>query len=444
MQIQLSDHFNTGRLLRFTLPSVASMVFTSVYGIVDGYFVSNYVGKIPFTGLNLIWPFVMMLGAAGNMIGVGGSALVGMTLGQGRKERANQLFSFFIYFMILSGAVLSVVGYLFVPQVSVLLGADPDVLPFAIVYGRINMLGLTFLTLQYAFQAFMITAEQPKVGFYVTVASGVANMVLDAVLIAGFGMGIEGAAWATIASQAVGSVVPIFLFFRTKNRWIIRLGRPAADLRALGKACTNGASEFLTSVSMSIVGMLYNFQLLRYAGNDGVAAYGVIMYVAMIFIAVNFGFSMGVGPLFSFQHGAENRTELKNLFARSMRLICISSVIMLVAAELLAKPLAYLFTGYDSGLLAMTTHGFVIVSFSFLLCGPGMFGASMFTALNNGLISALTSFIRTVALQVLFVFLLPLFWGLDGIWWSSVFTEGFATLVTVLFIWKYRNRYGYL
>ena len=442
--IQLSDHFNFRRLLRFTLPSIASMIFASIYGIVDGFFVSNNVGKIPFAGLNIIMPFIMMLGAVGNMIGLGGSALIGKTLGEGDREKANSLFSFFIYFMAGAGVVLAILGNIFLPQIAVLLRAEGEVLGYAVLYGRICLVGLIFLSLQYAFQGFLITAEKPHIGFFVTVAAGVTNMILDALFIVVFKWGLAGAALATVIGQFVGAVVPIIMFANPKNDWILKLGKAKFDGRSLLKACTNGSSEFLSNISMSVVGMLYNSQLLKYAGNDGVVAYGVIMYVNMIFIAVFFGFTVGVSPIMSFNYGAGNTTELKSLFRKCSTIIGAASLTMLLAAELLAKPLAMIFTSYDAELLDLTTHAFSIYSVSFLFCGIGIFGSALFTAMNNGLISALISFIRTVILQAAFVFILPLFWKIDGIWWSAVFAEGIAASLSIIFIIAYRKKYQYM
>lgn len=442
--IQLSDHFNFRRLFRFTLPSIASMIFASIYGIVDGFFVSNYVGKIPFAGLNIIMPFIMMLGAVGNMIGLGGSALIGKTLGEGDREKANSLFSFFTYFMAGAGVVLAILGNIFLPQIAVLLRAEGEVLKYAVLYGRICLVGLIFLSLQYALQGFLITAEKPHLGFYVTVAAGVTNMVLDALFIVVFKWGLAGAALATVIGQFVGAIVPIIMFANPKNDWILKLGKAKFDGRSLLKACTNGSSEFLSNVSMSVVGMLYNTQLLKYAGNDGVVAYGVLMYVNMIFIAVFFGFTVGISPIMSFNYGAGNTTELKSLFKKCSTIIGAASLTMLLAAELLARPLAMIFTSYDAELLELTVHAFSIYSVSFLFCGIGIFGSALFTAMNNGLISALISFIRTVILQAAFVFILPLFWKIDGIWWSAVFAEGIAASLSIIFIIAYRKKYQYM
>ncbi len=442
--IQLSDHFTFGRLIRFTLPPIASMVLASVYGIVDGYFVSNYVGKIPFTGLNIIMPFIMMLGAVGNMIGLGGSALIGKNLGEGNREKANRLFSFFIYFMGAAGLVLAIIGNIFLPQIAVLLKAEGEVLHYAILYGRICLFGVPLFSLQFAFQGFLVTAEKPKLGLLVTVAAGVTNIALDALFIVVFDMGLAGAALATVTGQAVGAVIPIVLFANPKNKWILKLGKPDVDWNSLLKACANGSSEFLSNVSTSLVGMLYNAQLLEYAGNDGVAAYGVIMYVNMIFISVFFGFTVGTSPVFSFNYGACNTDEMKSLFRKCTVIIGVCSLAMFTLAEVLATPLAMIFTSYDKTLLEITTHAFSIYSFSFLFCGTGIFGSALFTAMNNGLISAILSFVRTVILQVAFIFVLPLLWKLDGIWLSAPFAECGAALTAVIFIIAYRKKYKYI
>lgn len=442
--IQLSDHFNFRRLFRFTLPSIAGMIFTSIYGVVDGFFVSNYVGKIPFTGLNIIMPFIMMLGAVGNMVGLGGSALIGKTLGEGKREKANSLFSFFVYFMAIAGVILAILGNIFLPTIAELLGAEGEVLENAILYGRICLVGVIFLSLQYTFQAFLITAEKPQLGFLVTIFAGVTNIVLDALFIVVFKWGLAGAATATVLGQCVGAVVPMIMFSLPQNKWVLKLGKAKFDGSSLVKACANGSSEFLSNISMSLVGMLYNSQLLKYAGNDGVAAYGVIMYVNMIFIAVFFGFTTGVSPIFSYNYGSGNTKELKSLFKKSVTIVCTFAVVMLVSAEILAKPLALIFTSYDKALLEMTTHAFVIYSVSFLFCGIGIFGSALFTAMNNGLISAILSVVRTVVLQVAFVIILPMLMGIDGIWWSVVFAEGISALLCAVFIFAYRKVYKYM
>lgn len=444
MTIRLSDHFSYKRLLRFTLPSIASMVFTSIYGVVDGFFVSNFVGKDPFTGLNIIMPVVMILGAIGSMIGTGGAALISKLLGEGKQEKANKLLSFFVYGMVLAGIIMSIIGTILMPQIADLLGAEGEVLTHAITYGRFSMIGLTFLGLQYAMQSFLIAAEKPQLGLIIIIAAGIVNILLDALFIVVFKWGLIGAAVATALGQVIASVVPIVLFARRKNNWPLHLGKPTLDWKSLGKACLNGSSEFLSIISMSIVAILFNSQLLKYAGNDGVAAYGAVMYANMIFVGIAFGFTMGTSPLISYHYGAKNHKELKNILKKSCVIIGVVSVLMAIACELLSEPLAHLFAGYDESLLALTIHAFRIYAVSFLFCGTGIMGSALFTALNNGQASAALSVIRSIVLQVIFVFLLPLAWGTDGIWWAVVFAEGCSAVISIIVIIAYRKRYKYL
>ena len=442
MQIQLSDHFTYQKLMRFTLPSIVMMIFTSIYGVVDGFFVSNFVGKTPFAAVNFIMPFLMILGAVGFMFGAGGSALIAKTLGEARRDRANRLFSLFVYVSAAAGAVIALVGILLLRPIATLLGAEGIMLDYCVTYGRIILLALPAYMLQFEFQSFFITAEKPQLGLYVTVASGLTNILLDALFVAAFRWGLVGAAAATAISQCVGGFIPLIYFGRT-NSSLLRLTACRFDVRALLQACANGSSELMSNISMSLVGMLYNIQLIQYAGENGVAAYGVLMYVNMIFIAVFIGYSVGTAPVIGYHYGAQNHGELKSLLRKSTVIIGICSVAMLLLAELLAAPLSGIFVGYDQGLYDMTCRGFVIYSFSFLFAGFAIYGSSFFTALNNGLVSALISFLRTLVFQVAAVMLLPLIWELDGIWISIVVAEVMAVVVTVLFVVGLRKKYHY-
>lgn len=442
MNIRLSDHFDYKRLLRFTLPSIITMIFTSIYGVVDGFFVSNFVGKNPFTAVNFIMPFLMILGAIGFMFGTGGSALIAVTMGAGKPEKARQLFSMFVYASIIGGIIIAALGILLVRPTASLLGAEGELLDNCVLYGRIILLALPAYILQFEFQSFFITAQKPQLGLAVTIAAGVTNMALDALFVAVFRWGLSGAAVATALSQAVGGIIPL-IYFTRPNTSLLRLTGTKYDGNAMLKACTNGSSELMTNISMSLVSMLYNAQLIRYAGEDGVAAYGVLMYVNMIFLAAFIGYSVGAGPIISYHYGAGNYEELKNLLKKSLVVIGIFSVSMLLLAEGFARPLAMIFVGYDDSLLAMTLRGFMIYSFSFLFAGIGIYGSAFFTALNNGLISALISFLRTLVFQAVTVLLFPLFWGIDGIWFSIVAAEFLASVVTVLFLAGKRRAYHY-
>lgn len=442
MNIQLSDHFTYKKLVQFTLPSIAMMIFTSIYGVVDGFFVSNFVGKTPFAAVNFIYPFIMVLGAFGFMFGTGGSALVSKTMGEGKQKKANELFSMLVYTTFAVGLVIAVLGVLFVKPVAVLLGAEGELLENCILYGRIILVVMPAFMLQMEFQSFFVVAQKPQLGLATTIAAGVTNMALDALFIAVFKWGLAGAALATALSQVVGGIIPVCYFFRSKTS-AIRLTKTKFDGRALLRTCTNGSSELMSNVSMSLVSMLYNAQLMKYAGEDGVAAYGVLMYVNLIFLAVFIGYSIGVAPVISYHYGAENHAELKGLLKRSLIIIGICSVGMVMLGEVLGEPLSTIFVGYDEALMEMTLRGFSIYSFSFLFSGFAIFGSSFFTALNNGLISALISFLRTLVFQIAAVLILPLLLGIDGIWVSIVAAEAMAVVVTVIFLLLKRKEYNY-
>ncbi|MBQ7322145.1 MAG: MATE family efflux transporter [Clostridia bacterium] len=442
MNIQLSDHFTYKKLIRFTVPSVAMMVFSSIYGVVDGFFVSRFVGKTPFAAVNFIMPFLMILGAVGFMIGTGGSALIAKTLGEGEREYAKKLFSFFIYVTAASGIVISALGILLIRPIAVWLGAEGEMLGYCVVYGRIILAALPFFMLQMVFQSFFVTAEKPQLGFWMTVAAGVTNMVLDALFMALFQWGVVGAALATAISQTVGGVAPI-LYFSRPNSSLLGIGRTRYYGRALLRACTNGSSELMSNISMSVVGMLYNAQLMKFAGEDGVAAYGVLMYVNFIFISMFIGYAVGSAPVVGYHYGAQNHSEMRSLLRKSMVIISIVSVTMLGLGLALAYPLADLYVGYDADLMAMTLRGFYFCSFSFLFSGFAIYGSSFFTALNNGPISALISFLRTLVFQAAAVLILPLIWGIDGIWMSVVIAELMAAVISVLFMIALRKKYQY-
>lgn len=418
------------------------VIFMSVYGIVDGFFVSNFVGKTPFAAVNLIMPFPFILGAFGAMFGTGGSALVAKTMGEGERDKANRIFSLLVYTCIIVSVVMAVTGIVFMRQVAQLFGAEGEMLEYCVVYGRILMAALPGFMLQNMFQSFFITAERPDLGFKLTVVAGVANMVMDALFIAVWNGGVVGAALATGISQCIGGIFPL-VYFAKKNSSALRLTGTRFDGKALFKSCTNGASEFVTSISLSVVSIFYNFQLIRFAGEDGVAAYGVIMYVCLIFIGIMLGYAMGTAPIFSYDYGAGNDEELKNVFRKSMILVLGAGVVLSTIAVLSASPFARIFVGYDPALTELTTRAFRLFSVSFLFSGFGIFGSSFFTALNNGAVSALISFLRTLLFQIITILILPEIWGLDGVWYAISVAEAAAAVVSVFFIIKYRKVYHY-
>ena len=442
-QIQLSDHFTYAKLLRFVFPSIVMMVFTSIYGVVDGLFVSNFAGKTPFAAINLIMPFIMVLGGIGFMIGTGGTALVSKVLGERQPEKANRYFSMMVLFTVIVGAVLTVIGIVFMEPVALFLGATQEMLHDCLVYGRIVIAFTAAFMLQNVFQSFLIAAEKPKLGLAATVAAGVTNMVLDALFIAVFDWGVAGAAIATGISQCVGGLFPLIYFLRP-NSSKLRLVRTGLELRAILNACGNGSSELMSNISSSIVSMIYNFQLLRYIGEDGVSAYGVLMYVQFIFVAIDIGYAIGCAPIVGYHYGAQNHGELKNILKMSTRLMCGCGVVLTVLAMVLAAPLARLFVGYDAGLYELTRHAFRLFAFAFLFSGFNIFASSFFTALNNGLISAAISFLRTLVFQTSSVILLPLIFDVDGIWYAITVAEVFATIISVIFLFAKRKKYQYM
>ncbi len=441
-RIKLSDHFTYRKLLRFTLPSILMMIFTSIYGVVDGFFVSNYTGKTSFAAINLIYPYIGILGALGFMVGTGGAAVVGRMLGQQQRDEANRTFSMFVWVSTISGLIFVAIGLATIRPVAKLLGATPEMLEDCVLYGSIVLCGTPFFMLQFMFQTFFSTAEKPKLGLADTIAAGCTNMVLDWLLVGVFKLELVGAASATVMSQVVGGLIPIFYFAR-KNTSLLRLVKPTFSIRTLLKACGNGSSEFLSNIAMSLVGMLFNLQLIKYYGEDGVSAYGVIMYVSFIFAAIFIGYSMGSAPIVSYQFGADNKVELKSLFGKSMKIIPTLGAAMTVLSVAAAGPLARMFVGYDRDLCELTILALRIFSLSFLLMGINNYGSGFFTALNNGLVSAIISFARTFVFQIAAVMLLPLIVGPEGVWWSMIVCEVLSLAVTAFFLIKNRKKYGY-
>ena len=442
-KIQLSDHFTYRKLFRFTLPSIVMMVFTSIYGVVDGYFVSNYAGKTAFASVNLVMPFIMILGGMGFMIGTGGTALVSVVLGQKDHERANRYFSMMIYLTVIMGVILSVFGFTFMRPIAVLLGATEEMLADCVLYGRIVISFTTAFMLQNVFQSFLIAAEKPKFGLVVTVIAGATNMVLDWLFVGVFGWGVAGAAAATGLSQCAGGLVPL-VYFLLPNKSLLRLTRTKLELIPLLKACGNGSSELMSNISSSVVSMIYNFQLLKYIGENGVSAFGVLMYVQFIFVAIFIGYSIGCAPVVSYHYGAGNSPEVKNMLKKSMLLMGTLGILLSALAFCLAEPLAKIFVGYDAELHALTSHAFRLFSFSFLLAGFNIYCSSFFTALNNGAISAAVSFLRTLVFQTSAVLILPLILDVDGIWLSNAFAEIFAFVISAIFLIAKWKKYNYM
>ena len=441
-RIQLSDHFTYRKLFAFVLPTIANMIFLSIYGIVDGLFISNFVGKVAFASVNVTFPIFSVLGVFGLMIGTGGSAIIGKVLGEQSPEKANGYFSFFVYVCIGVGVAMAVIGAFILKPAIMLIGAEESMVKYCMIYGMIGMISLPFYMLQFLFQILFVTAEKPRLGFWVTVMTGVINIVLDFFFIVLFHWGVLGAAVATSISEIVGGITPL-IYFSRPNDSLLRIGRPHVEIRALGKACMNGLSEFVSTISESVVTMLYNFQLLRLAGSDGVAAFGVMEYCTFFFFAIFAGYNMGVQPLFSYNFGAENHVEMKNLFRKSMILMESGGLLMLATLIIFARPLISIFVGYDADLVDMAVHGMRIYALIFITCGINIFVTGMFTALNNGVVSAFIATVRVVICEIGAVMILPIFFGLDGIWFAASVAEAGSIIPVIIFTVVLRKRYGY-
>ncbi len=443
MSVSLSEHFTYKKLFIAVLPSIFMMVFTSIYSIVDGFFISNYVGNDAFASVNLIMPVVMIFSSLGFMMGTGGSALVAKTLGEGDNEKANKLFSMVMYFTFLLGVVVSVIGFVFTKQIAILLGATSELLDYCVIYGKI-LIGTNFMfMLQNAFQSMFMVAEKPLLGFLFTCFGGVTNIILDALFVAVFKWGLVGAAVATVCGYFVGGVVPIFYFACAKNKSLLHLSKAKIDFRQIRFACFNGSSELVSQISASVVGMLFNMQLLKLAGTNGVSAYGVIMYAGFIFAAIFIGYSVGTAPIVGYHYGAGNHSELKNLLRKSMVILIVCGVIMTALTEVLARPLSSIFTNGDTELLDLTVNGMRLYGISFLIFGINIFASSFFTALNNGLVSALISFIRTLFFQVITILIMPVLFGITGVWLSVVVAEVLSLIVSVVFLITQKKKYKY-
>lgn len=443
MKIQLSDHFTYKKLIKFTLPTIIMMIFSSIYGVVDGIFISNVVGNDAFAAVNLIWPAIMIFASLGYMFGTGGSALVSKVLGEGDKEKANKYFSMIMYIEIIVGIVLSVIGIIFIEPLARLLGATKELMPYCVIYGRIILIGLTAFLVQDSIQSFVIVAEKPKFGLYISIVCGVCNMILDYVLMYVFKMGIHGAALATVISQFIGAGVPL-IYFARENNSLLRFTKVKFELKPIIKSCTNGSSEMVSCLSRSLVDVLYNFQLMKYAGPDGVSSYGIIMYVGFIFIGVYLGYSIGTAPIIGYNYGSQNEKELKNVLKRSIKILGVSAIVLTGLAEILAKPLANIFVSYDKELLEMTINAIRLYSISYVISWINIYASSFFTALNNGLASAIISFLRTFIFQIAMIYILPVFWGLDGIWLAVVLAELLSLIASIGIFIKNKDKYRYI
>lgn len=439
---KLAGHNGYKKLITYPLPMIGMMIVSSIYGVVDGIFISNVVNDTAFAAVNFILPFLMILSCCGFMIGTGGSALIAKTLGEQDKPRANRYFSMFVCVLIGVGIFFTLLGELILEPVAILMGASEDMLPLCLAYGRIYTLFTVAMLLQTAFQSFLAVAGKPTFAFVITVLAGVTNIALDFLFVFVFRWSVQGAAIATGMSMAVGGFIPLF-YFCANNGTGLKLCATKIEWRAIGRGCYNGLSEMCSNITFSVANMLYNSQLMRYVGQDGVTAYGVIMYVAFFFVGVFVGFSAGVSPIVGYNYGAKDHKELHNILKKSLILISACAVLLTALAQILAKPLSMIFVSYDEQLLALTARALKLYFLSFLFAGFGIFASAFFTSLSNGTVSAIISFLRSFVFQVAFIYLLPLIWGVDGLWLAMLFSEGICTAVSAVFLLANKKKYGY-
>lgn len=442
-QIQLSDNFTYRNLIRFTLAPVISMVFASVYGIIDGVFVANFAGTTAFAAINFSFPFLMIFSCFGFMIGTGGSALVSKYLGEGRKQTACEVFSQLIYVLIGFGIFVTILSEILLRPALIFLGADDSFLDLCVIYGRIGLLTTVPYMLQYAMQNLLVTAERPRLGLYITILAGVANIILDTLFVGVLRWGVAGAAYATAISECLGGFIPL-LYFIIPNSSLLQLGKPCRRIRPLLQAMTNGISEFLSQITMSLVNSVYNIQLLRLLGTNGISAYGTVMYITWIFFSVYLGYSNGVGPVVGYKYGAQDHEQLKGILRRSIILIGITSLVLFAIAEALARPLAMIFTNSDPELLELSARALRIYALCYIPGGWCVFGSAFFTGLNNGIVSGVISFMRSMVFELAAILLIPLVFGAGSIWFCTTVAEIAALALTIFCIIRFRNRYHYL
>ena len=440
--MNFSQHLTYRKIIRYTIPPVIMMIFTSLYSVVDGLFLSNFAGKEPFAAVSFIMPYLMMFNATGFMFGTGGSALIAKRLGEKKPKEANEIFTTLIVFSVFTGIFFAVLGSMFLKPVILMQGAEGELLYNSLKYGQIYLLGVPACIIQFEFEALYSTSGKSKMGLYSTVISGLTNIALDALFLGVFSWGIVGAAVATVISQYIGGIIPITYYGR-KNKSLLRLVRCKLRFKEMIKVCTNGSSEMVNNISISIVSLLYNVQLLKYAGDDGIAAYGIMMYINFLFTAVFWGYVSGMSPAISFNYGAKNHKELHSLLKKSLVILTLTSIFMFLSSITLAAPITKIFVNYDNHLLDITIRGFYMFSFLFLFSGLAIFSSSFFTSLNNGLVSAIISFSRVFLFQIPSVIILPHIWGLDGIWISVVVAEILTVLMGGIFGIAYRKKYKY-
>lgn len=443
MRIELSGHYSVRRLLVSAVPSIVMILVTSLYSIVDGVFVSNFAGTTPFAALNLMWPAMQVVTVLGLMVGTGGSALVSKTKGEGDDKKADAIFSTLVRFTLILGVIMGALFFILTPQIARWLGAEGELLRQSIIYARICISVAPVFMIQMAFNSFFMAAEKPQLGTALSIASGITNIIVDAVLIVWLKMGIAGAAIGTASGMAVGGLYPIFYFSSKRNSSSLHLVKNTAEFRHVLKACSNGLSEYVGNIALSVVSICYNVQLMKYLGENGVSVYGILMYLGFAFASLFIGYNIMATPVIGYNYGAGNRPELKSLLNKSMGIVLTTGILLAGIVTALARPLATIFVSYDPELLDLAVRAIRIYFISFTICGINMFTSAWFTGLNNGIVSAVAAFTRTLVFELGAVFVIPALFGIDAIWAAVNVAEVLALILSAALILAFRRRYGY-
>ncbi len=429
------------KTLKFAVPSIAMMMFISTYSLVDGAFVSNFVGTDALASINILMPLASLLTGMGFMFATGGSAYVANLLGKGEAERANRSFSEIALVSLLISSALAVFGFAFMDPLVGLMGADETLSAGSAEYGRAYIAFAPFVFLQFVLIQFLIVAERPGMSFALSVAGGLTNLVLDWLFICVFGMGLTGAAIASGIGSAVPSLVCIALFFR--GRMSLRFSSPSRDPSVIVSVCSNGMSEMASELAGGLVVLCYNTVMMRYMGPDGVSAITIVSYAHFLALAAAIGYSNGVAPVMSYDYGKGDRPAMGELFRISMAFIGCLSVVTFAIMEIFASNIAEFFAG-DSSVTDIMVSGAAIYSIGFLFMCVNVYASSLFTSLSNGRVSAAISVIRSVVLLVPLILLLPEAFGIDAIWFALPLTEFLTACVSVAFILRLGGMYGYL
>lgn len=429
-------------ILKFAAPTIAMTVFMSFYTMVDGLFVSNLIGTNALSAINLTAPVIQVVTAVSTMLATGGSAVIMKKMGEQKVSEAREDFTFLILVNAAVGFVMCALGYLAMGPVFSGMNLSAAVAGYCVEYLSRYLLFTVPILLMNNFTLYMIASEKAALSLVCSVTGGVLNMVLDYVFIGVLDMGIGGAAVATGMGYSVTAVVGLFVFSRKTS--LLHFRKPVPRVKVLVNAASNGCSEMATALVTGIITMMFNWTMLRYVGENGVAAVTIIMYVLMFVSSLYTGYSYGVAPMISYYHGEENHGKLKTLIGISLKVIACISVLSLAASFALTKPLVSVFARPDNPVYDLAVTGNRICAIALIFIGFNIFASGMFTALSNGVVSAVLAFSRSFVFMLITMLVLPLFLGVSGIWLATPAAELMALVLSAGMFWKHRKTYGYL